>query len=159
MVPYIDELMQERQNSIANTLELLLSCTNPSTFASSQCNSFKDPALLDFFPGCLVIQWVAETGFQIQYQGSSPSNGHQGARPITGLCMSNILAWSKKVQYKWYTIQMLHCTQRWVTFFDLVLCMKIFSTIMLNTELIRYIHYFWQEIWALIQYKDVVLPV
>ena len=29
-LPYIDELVQERRNSIANALELRLSCTNPS---------------------------------------------------------------------------------------------------------------------------------
>ena len=29
---YIDGLIQERRNSIANTLELHLSCTNPSTY-------------------------------------------------------------------------------------------------------------------------------
>ena len=29
-IPYIDELMQETRNSIANALELRLSCTNPS---------------------------------------------------------------------------------------------------------------------------------
>ena len=30
LMPYIDGLMQERCNSIANALELRLSCTNPS---------------------------------------------------------------------------------------------------------------------------------
>ena len=30
MTDYINQLMQERRNSIANTLELRLSCTNPS---------------------------------------------------------------------------------------------------------------------------------
>ena len=33
-VEHIDELVQERRNSIANTLELRLSCTNPSLYAS-----------------------------------------------------------------------------------------------------------------------------
>ena len=31
---HIDELVQERRNSIANALELRLSCTNPSTYTS-----------------------------------------------------------------------------------------------------------------------------
>ena len=30
MIYYIDGLVQERRNSIANALELCLSCTNPS---------------------------------------------------------------------------------------------------------------------------------
>ena len=32
--PHIDGLVQKRHNSIANTLELCLSCTNPSIFSS-----------------------------------------------------------------------------------------------------------------------------
>ena len=32
---YIDGLVQERRNSIANALELRLSCTNPSIYAIS----------------------------------------------------------------------------------------------------------------------------
>ena len=30
--PYIDDLVQERRNYIANALELRLSCTNPSIY-------------------------------------------------------------------------------------------------------------------------------
>ena len=29
---YVDELVQEKRNSIANVLELCLSCTNPSMY-------------------------------------------------------------------------------------------------------------------------------
>ena len=35
----IDELVQERRNSIANALELHLSCTNPSTYSHSKMQS------------------------------------------------------------------------------------------------------------------------
>ena len=33
---YLDELVQERHNSIANALELCLSCTNPSIWVSAR---------------------------------------------------------------------------------------------------------------------------
>ena len=39
--PYIDGFVQERRNSIANALELPLSCTKPSIFASSPSHIFK----------------------------------------------------------------------------------------------------------------------
>ena len=39
--PYIDGFVQERRNSIANALELRLSCTKPSIFASSPSHIFK----------------------------------------------------------------------------------------------------------------------
>ena len=35
-IPYFDGLVQERRNSIANALELRLSCTNPSMWTMTQ---------------------------------------------------------------------------------------------------------------------------
>ena len=87
LISYIDGLMQERCNSIANALELHLSCTNPSISLShyngtrgmppishcwgyfsrypvmlwSLCNSFEASTPSDFIYGCLVFKWVALT--------------------------------------------------------------------------------------------------
>ena len=44
---YIDGLVQERHNSIANALELRLSCTNPSIWTCQKCGLFYFPS---FFP-------------------------------------------------------------------------------------------------------------
>ena len=41
----IDVLMQERRNSIANALELHLSCTNPSIFLPNTHN--RDPKVME----------------------------------------------------------------------------------------------------------------
>ena len=37
---YFDGLVQERRNSIANALELRLSCTNPSIYEMQPCASW-----------------------------------------------------------------------------------------------------------------------
>ena len=41
LLQHIDGLMQERRNSIANALELCLSCTNPSTCDVSAVSTMK----------------------------------------------------------------------------------------------------------------------
>ena len=57
---YIDGLVQERRNSIANTLELRLSCTEPTT-----CNRGNG----DDLPRTLTLygHWVMATMTLIQY--------------------------------------------------------------------------------------------
>ena len=52
-IQYIDGLVQEKRNSIANALELRLSCTNPSTSYKSH-KSIWDIPLSKF---CFDIQW------------------------------------------------------------------------------------------------------
>ena len=47
LVPYLNGLVQERCNSIANALELRFSYTNPWISKSSFCNSFEEQAPVD----------------------------------------------------------------------------------------------------------------
>ena len=68
---HIDGLMQERRNSIANTLELCLSCTNPSilpcdvAFTKKQPYSAQERASFIFSKSFLLTPWRSvETWYQ-----------------------------------------------------------------------------------------------
>ena len=54
---YFNRLMQERRNSIANALELRLSCTNPSIWYEGLCTQFHDTIKWKHFPCYWPFVW------------------------------------------------------------------------------------------------------
>ena len=69
--------MQERRNSIANVLELRLSCTNPAIFADTDCNHWVIPHIRPYVllqVLCVAALYMREDG---QYEAATKGGYNQ----------------------------------------------------------------------------------
>ena len=97
---YIDGLVQERRNSIANALELRVSCTNPSTWSHCCVSDMPYTYVAPMLPpssrrhGDAILLWCGIAGytrlcllFRLVLAGSPPSGRNQGNH---GKCEKNL---------------------------------------------------------------------
>ena len=99
LVPYLNGLVQERCNSIANALELRFSYTNPWISKSSFCNSFEEQAPVDEIYLGAYHQTRCRLDPMTRYHVSRPSNGSQATCPTGTSCSGSLVETTFVVPY------------------------------------------------------------